>query len=222
MIAEEFINNQVPPLKHSDTVDLALRWLDEFKVSYLPVTKDRKYLGMFAEELFIDQEGEPETIVGNYPLLFADVTVGRQQHLLDVIKISSDHHLSTLPVIDEEGSYLGLINLNVPEAILSKVTASQEIGGILELSMYDKDYSMSHISRLIEAEDVKILSSFVEKEAQDPQQIRLTLKLNKPDLSRVIATLERFGYVITAKYHQTELRGNEQERLGLLLKYLSL
>jgi acetoin utilization protein AcuB len=222
MIAEEFINDQVPPLKYNDSVDLALRWLDEFKVTYLPVTNDRKYLGMFSEELFIDQEGEPKANVGDYPLMFTDVTVGRHQHLLDVIKLSSEHHLSTIPVIDEEGLYLGLINLSVTDAILSKVTASQEIGGILELSMHEKDYSMSHVSRLIEAEEVKILSSFVEKEQGDPQYIKLTLKLNKPDLSRVIASLERFGYIITAKYHQTELRGNEQERLGLLLKYLSL
>ncbi|WP_237717836.1 hypothetical protein [Pontibacter sp. BAB1700] len=45
MIAEELINQMIPPLKLYDTVDKALRWMDEFRVNELPVSRNRKYMG---------------------------------------------------------------------------------------------------------------------------------------------------------------------------------
>ena len=42
MIAIDLINDGIPPLKHSDTAEKALNWMDEFKVSHLPVLKRRK------------------------------------------------------------------------------------------------------------------------------------------------------------------------------------
>lgn len=222
MTAEELITVHIPPLKTSDSVDIALKWLDEFKVQLLPVTEDNKYKGMFSEDLFLDKEGAPEETVGAYPLLHSSHFVQQDQHVLEVIRLGLDKHMGMVPVLDTSGNYLGLVNLSEPTAILDKVTSASQIGGILELRMPEKDYSMSHLSRLIEADDVKILSSVVLPNHDDPSQILLTLKLNKTDLSRVIATLERFGYNITARHHQSELMGNEQDRLGLLLKYLSL
>jgi hypothetical protein len=203
-------------------VDLALKWLDEFKVQLLPVTENNHYKGMFSEDLFLDQEGAPEETVGAYPLLHTSHFVQHDQHVLEVIRLGLSQHMGMVPVLDGAGNYLGLINLSQPSSILEKVTSASQLGGILELRMAEKDYSMSHLSRLIEADDVKILSSVVQPYPEDPSQIVLTLKLNKTDLARVIATLERFGYIITARHHQSELVGNEQDRLGLLLKYLSL
>jgi hypothetical protein len=50
----------------------------------------------------------------------------------------------------------------------------------------------------------------------------VTLKINQIDISRIIATFERFNYEIAAKYHQALAFDDvEQERLGLLFKYLS-
>ena len=57
----------------------------------------------------------------------------------------------------------------------------------------------------------------------DPYRIRLTLKLNTDNLARITATLERFGYVVTAQFSGTAVvNEDEQERYDALLRYLSV
>ncbi|GAB3823116.1 hypothetical protein GCM10028895_29450 [Pontibacter rugosus] len=54
MIAEELINQMIPPLKLYDTVEKALRWMDEFRVNELPVVSNRKYMGLATELSLIE------------------------------------------------------------------------------------------------------------------------------------------------------------------------
>ena len=56
----------------------------------------------------------------------------------------------------------------------------------------------------------------------DHSKIKLTLKINKTEISRVVATLERFGYQLIAKYQEGPEISNEKERIDILLKYLDL
>ena len=40
MLAGDLITDEIPPLKVTDTVELALDWMEQFKVSHLAVVKD--------------------------------------------------------------------------------------------------------------------------------------------------------------------------------------
>jgi hypothetical protein len=81
---------------------------------------------------------------------------------------------------------------------------------------------MAEISRLIEADDAKILGSYLSQDYKDPNYVYVTLKINKEDLSTVIATLERFNYKIIAKFHESINIGTERERLDNLLNFLNI
>jgi len=81
---------------------------------------------------------------------------------------------------------------------------------------------LSEISRLIEAENTKILSCSLTNDLLDHSKIKLTLKLNRTEVAHIVATLERFGYKIIAKYQESPDTSNEQERIDLLLKYLEM
>jgi hypothetical protein len=52
--------------------------------------------------------------------------------------------------------------------------------------------------------------------------IKLTLKINKTDLSSIIATLERFDYKIIAKFEDSKMDSSDKERLDILFKYLDI
>ena len=56
----------------------------------------------------------------------------------------------------------------------------------------------------------------------DNEVILVTLKINKSDLGRIIATFERYDYDVYSSFHQTTLPDIDQERLNMLLKYLSI
>ena len=95
-------------------------------------------------------------------------------------------------------------------------------GGILVLAMNHQDYSLSEISRLIEENHAKILSSIVKEDPLDPMKLRLTLKINQVDLSRIVATLERFSYKVIGRYQETKPVAGERDRIDMLLRYLDI
>jgi hypothetical protein len=84
------------------------------------------------------------------------------------------------------------------------------------------DYSLAEISRLIEENHAKILSSILKEDPLDNGKIRLTLKINQLDLSRIVATLERFGYRVIGRYQESRPVGDEKERIDMLLRYLDI
>ena len=67
-----------------------------------------------------------------------------------------------------------------------------------------------------------MLSSSLKEDDQDNSKIKLTLKINKTDLSHIAATLERFEYKIIARYQETESIDDQKERLDIHLKYLEI
>ncbi|MGB3465951.1 MAG: cbs domain containing protein, partial [Cyclobacteriaceae bacterium] len=80
----------------------------------------------------------------------------------------------------------------------------------------------SEISRLIEENGVKILSSYVVNIDSDPSKIKLTLKLNMEDVNHAIATLNRFGYVVESNLQENSQDKHEIERLHGLMNYLDI
>ena len=54
-----------------------------------------------------------------------------------------------------------------------------------------------------------------------PDKSRLTLKLNRRDITPVVSTLERFGYQFEAAFANAPIESIDQERLDLLMRYLN-
>lgn len=221
MIAEELINQMIPPLKLYDTVEKALRWMDEFRVNELPVVSNRKYLGL-ATELSLIELSDREQSLKEVPLEFQEVHVMYMQHFYDVMEAAIKNKIQVVPVLDDEQEYMGIITINDTLAAFGQMSALQGQGGILVLSMPERDYSLSQISRLIEEENTKILSAYVSPDELDPYKIKLTLKLSTNDLTRIIATLERFDYRITAQFQDANTFDVGKDRLDMLFKYLDI
>ncbi|WP_162053608.1 CBS domain-containing protein [Pontibacter pamirensis] len=222
MIAEELINQMIPPLKLYDTVEKALRWMDEFRVNELPVVSNRKYMGLASELGLIELNDRSQALKG-LELEHQEVHVMQHQHFYDVMEAAIKNKIQVVPVLDDDQEYIGIITINDTLAAFGQMSALQGQGSILVLSMPERDYSLSQISRLIEEENTKILSAYVSPDEMDPYQIKLTLKLNATDLSRIIATLERFEYRITAQFNDSSTDNDVgRDRLDMLLKYLDI
>jgi acetolactate synthase small subunit len=107
-------------------------------------------------------------------------------------------------------------------AYLGDSFAFQNEGGVIVLSSMIRDYSLSEISRLVESNQAKILAVITETDPIEHQKLIIHLKINEKDLSRIVATLERFDYQVLEVHHKTEAITLDQERLDLLLKYLGI
>ena len=54
MRAIDLITDEIPPLIHTDSGEKALNWMEEFKVSHLPVLKNGNFVGLVSESDILD------------------------------------------------------------------------------------------------------------------------------------------------------------------------
>ncbi len=221
MIAEDLINQMIPPLKGSDEAHKAIVWMEEFRCNFMPVTEDGKLIGFISEDIILETN-DIEKLVRDFDLAGVNCYVHLDTHFYDILKVASDNKLQMVGVIDQNQNYCGVITVQDTLTSFAQTAAVQLPGGILILSMNHIDYSLAEISRLVEENHAKILSSIVKEDPLDPGKIRLTLKINQIDLTRVVATLERFGYKVIGRYQESRPATDDKERIDMLLRYLDI
>ena len=70
MLAKDLITDEIPPLKTSDTGLMAINWMDEFKVSQLPIVDNYEYLGLISDTDILDLNITEEELGKNKLSLF--------------------------------------------------------------------------------------------------------------------------------------------------------
>ncbi|GAB3543840.1 CBS domain-containing protein [Spirosoma fluminis] len=221
MLAAELIDPMLPALKPTDSVGQALDWMQEHHVSQLVLTDQGGYRGVVSEELLMDVSDD-ERPLGDIMRLFEQTYAYEDQHLFEVLGLIIQHQMTVVAVLTEGQEFLGTISANELLKQFAQELGVQEAGAILILNINERDYSMTEISRLIESNNVKVISSYFSSAAYGmPDRSRLTLKLNRRDIAPVISTLERFGYQIEAAFANAPVESIDQERLDSLLRYLN-
>lgn len=211
----------IPPLKKNDPAKKATAWMEELRINQLPVIENGTYCGLISEELILEDNDNTKS-VAEYDLQGKSSVVNENQHFFDVLKIVSGRGVQLVAVLDDNETFLGVISLKDTVIAFAQSAAVQNPGGIIILSLKQIDYSLAEISRLVESNDAKILSSIVNNDIFDANMIKLTLKINKTDLSSIIATFERFEYNIIAKFEESKIESSDKERLDILFKYLDM
>lgn len=220
MLALELISDEVPPLKPTDTGSRALKWMEEFRVSHLPVVKGREFLGIVSDTDLLDLNSEKKSI-GNLKVPLSVAFVYDNQHVFEVLKIISSQHLTVIPVLDAQRHYLGLITAWRLMQITADMPFVNEPGAIIVLELNQQDYSMAQVAQIVEGNDAKILSAYITSR-YDSTKIELTLKINKEDLSGIIQTFNRYGYTIKASFHQGGYEDDMKRRFDQFMSYLNI
>jgi acetoin utilization protein AcuB len=221
MIAEALINQMIPALKHSDTAEKAILWMEELKTNHLPVIDNGAFKGLISEDMILESNNLDQKI-GDFRLMAENCYVSEDRHLFDIIRISQEFDSEIVAILDVEGRYLGVCMHEDVIKSLSNMLAMKGQGGILIVKMRAIDYSLAEVSRLIESDGAKILASFLREDEESVDYVLLTLNINKEDLTTIIATLERFGYHIVAKFQVENTVTAERERLDNLLNFLNI
>lgn len=220
MTALELITDEIPPLTHLDSGEKALIWMEEFKVSHLPVLKNGNFVGVVSESLILDKMEPSETL----DVLFDHLPrpfVWSTQHIYEVLAFISEYKVSIVPVLDKDETYLGCTSVHHIVQLIANTGSIKEPGGIIVLEMNQNDYSLAQLAQIVESNNAKILSSFIMSSA-DSTKLEVTLKINDSDLDRILRTFERYEYVIKASYQKSEYEDDLQHRFDALINYLKL
>ncbi len=221
MIARELISDSIPPIKSTDKLGTALDWMQEFKLGQLPIVDGGTFLGIITEEELLDAV-ELEATVGETRFSVWDSAYATgNQHLFDMVKLMSTFQLDFIPVLDEEMKYMGIVTLKDLMMNLGNQFAFHEAGGIVVIEVGKKSYVLSEIGRIVESVDAKVLGLFVDPNPKTGN-VRVILKLNVEDLSKVVAAFERFDYIIVETFQHIDARNDYRQNLDNLLHYLDL
>lgn len=219
MEARNAINPATPALQVSDTMEDALGLLMEHHVHHLPVVDEEGDLaGVISEERLMDADG-PETPIESL-LAARPVSVPPHAHIFDAARAMVEHDLSTLPVADADGRYLGLIRRHDIFDKFAQMLSTQQSGAIVALEVDPRDYALAKLVHVIEQNEAKVLAVASESPEQSTEKIRVTLKLNVKDTSRVRHVLEHHGYHVVASFGEEE--GELEELVEEFMRYLEV
>ena len=219
MTAEQLISDVIIPLRTSDTGEEALGIMNEFYVRHLPIVNQHELLGLLSEDDILDHD--VEAAVGSYKLSLQHPFVRTKDHLYDIIRLVADHQLTAIPVVDEKRHYVGLITAEDLLRHFAESGTFREPGGIIVLEMLRQDYSLAQLARIVESENAVILSAHVQTFQESPR-IEVTLKVNKQNITNILASFERFDFVIKATFNEIEYFDSLRERYDSFISYLNV
>jgi len=220
MIAETLMSDTIVPLRLSDTSEDALRMMEDFHVRHLPIVdSEQQLVGMISEEEALNNDSE--TAFGDYNAALPMLYVHAYDHIYEVMRLLAEYQLTVVPVIDRQKQYLGLITMERALHHFAEMSAFKEPGSILVLELGKHDYSMAEIARIVESENAVILSSFVTV-VPDSMRIEVTLKINRQQIQGIVATFERFNYLVKASFNESDYLDTLQERYDALMAYLNV
>lgn len=219
MLTDQIFQTHLPSLKPHDKVFLALQLMNDYDLQHLPIVIENKFEGLINKDELLDADSESH--IQELGLKFFKGAVKVNEHYLVAVKLAADHQLSIVPVIDDEGLLQGCITLNDLIHAISKYLQLSEPGGLIVLRMERKDYSFGEINRLVETNDVQItqLNSFYESETG---MLLVTLKLNKFEISDVVATFQRFDYEVKYYFGDEHFENELKENFDNLMSYLKV
>ncbi|HEY8403870.1 MAG TPA: CBS domain-containing protein [Flavobacteriales bacterium] len=216
-ISNQFLRKDFPVLNAQDDPVSALNLMDEYRVNHLPVVENGKFLGLISESALL---GVESIIDDGDTLQLLKASVKPDTHILEILKVMSQYSITTVPVVDYENNYLGVVLQEDLVSRLSEMQGMHQPGGIIVLEMWEKDYSMQQIARIIEENNAKILSTTVSP--GDDGKIELNIKINQPDLNAIMQSFERFGYTIKGTYQESAYTENLQSRYEELMRFLNI
>jgi predicted transcriptional regulator len=220
MIARDLIKDDVPPIKPFESMEKALEWMDEFRVSHLPVVDGSKYYGLVSENMIYDcnEASLPVSelnLTMNRPFVFEDV------HVYKVMQMVAELKLSVVPILNKKEKYIGLSTMKQLMDYLTNTSSISEAGSVIVLEINQFDYSLAHISQIVESNDAKVLTSFITS-SLDSKMMDVTIKINRTNIEAVLQTFYRYDYKVKASFSEDEFEQDMKKRYQGLMKYLNM
>jgi hypothetical protein len=96
-----------------------------------------------------------------------------------------------------------------------------EPGGLIVIEMDSNQYSFAEISKLVETNDAQITQLNTSNDP-DTGLMQVTIRINKPEVSDIVATLQRYEYTVKYFFGE-ELYANEiRSNYDNLMNYLKI
>lgn len=220
MLIHEVIHNALEPLHTQDTVKTALSTLHLHAATRYPVADGTQLIGMISLDELLQAPAEEKQLAELD--LDKAISLNPEQHILEAVRLFSALELRIIPVTNDEGQLVGLIEKEKVQDALYTIFNLDNPGSVIIIEIHPYDYTLTEIVRLIETEGARIMGIGSQLPTNDHQYYRVSVKLDVTDSSAVSAALQRFGYVVTSEFSSATLESDISERADELIRYLDI
>ncbi len=217
MLVSELLNTGFPSLTITDKVIFAVQLMNDYDLLHLPLVSDEKLLGLVAKEDLLDMD-ESETLHAH---LIKPLFIKQEEHFLAAIRLIANHELSLLPAVNEQMELTGVILTKALVKTLSSFVGNEDPGAVIVLETEKRNFSFGELSRLVETNDAYItqLNTYTEV---GTGLVIITLKINRIEVSAIIATFQRYDYIVRYYFGEEEYANELKENYQHLISYLNI
>lgn len=213
-----YINKEIKPLKHTETIADAQDLFADFPYSHFPVTEDGVYIGCISKENA--ELLNSSSLINDSRFHFDRFFVRSSMIWLDVLEVFAKNESNLIPVLDEKNNYLGYYELEDVIRFFHETPFLKEEGGIIIVEKEIEKYSMSQVAQIVESNNAKILGLFISNISGN--KVEITVKISQSGLNDIIQTFRRYEYEIISEHQEDSYLNSLKERSDYLDKYLNI
>jgi acetoin utilization protein AcuB len=216
---EQIINNAMLSADQTTTVGAALQFMDDDDVKHIAVFNNKVYIGILSKNSLLNYD-ETQLITVAFEDLMP-VFVHINEHFSKALRIMGDKEIDVLPVLSKENEYLGVILAPNLLFKMAQFVGADEKGAIIVLEIDRRHFAFSEITRLVETNDATIMQLNTQLNPTNGL-MWVTIKINKQEVSDVLATLQRYDYNVVAYFGEEAFENVLQENYSHLMHYLKI
>lgn len=221
LVNKSITQDNFEPLTANETVAEVKARMKEGKIKTLPVVDSttQKLIGQIKYDILLI--AEDNALISDLGLDEA-VKIYQGQHIFEAARLMLQYEMKSLPLVDEQGTYLGVITKQEVLESLSRMLNLAQTGSVITIELDPVDFTLSEIVQLIETEGAKILGITVESPEDTPKSFEVSFKLNLEDVSHVTSALKRYDYNIVVESESTVFGKDLEHRADELIKYIDM
>ena len=213
-----YITNDFRPIDSQETIASVQDFFADVNFSHFPVLENGIFIGSIASDDSETFDTDKKAIDYKYTL---ERFFARKSMLwLDVLEVFAKNHTNTVPVIDENNTYIGYYEMEDIMKFFQETPFLKEQGGIIIVQKGLLDYSMGQITQIIESNNGKILGCFISE--ADLENVQITVKIGVGPMNEIIQTFRRYNYEIISEHQEDAYINSLKERSDYLDKYLNI
>ena len=220
MLTQDLLNHSIPQLGLQDNVGKAKQLINDFKLTHLPVVSGKQFLGLISEEDLLDIE-EDKIKIEKVREFFQLAFIQDDLHFLEAVNFCNRMECNTVPVLNKQNEYLGIITATQLLKTMSDFNGTSEPGGLVVMETERVHFSISEISRIVESNDCTMLQLNTSTD-NTSGIIRITIRVNRTDIHSLISTFERFEYQIICHFGEKQSDDKTDSNYKNLIRYLNV
>jgi len=209
-----------PWVQHTESVATALAMLEDEQLTHLPVVEGTTYQGLVSREALYEVSDDSIALDQlGWPL--PRPSVKPTDHFLAAVQVMGEQGLSLVPVITEQQELLATISALELTTAIGKFLGLQAGGALLVLEKEAQHYTASEVAKLVESNDAQLLQLNTTVNAQTGH-FQITIRLNKYEVSDVIATFQRYDYTVRFYVGEEQYANELKSNYDHLIHYLKI